>query len=98
MITAINSTGYGKGIASMQRDLNCSTLAATAGITSNLVVWAIAPLMLAPISEQFGRRGMMLASTIVFTLCFIPQALAPNIAIVIAFRGLQGAAASSANR
>jgi MFS family permease len=98
MITAINSTGYGKGIASMKHDLNCSTLAATAGITSNLVVWAIAPLVLAPISEQFGRRGMMLVSSVVFTLCFIPQALAPNIAIVIVFRGLQGAAASSANR
>jgi len=82
----------------MQRDLNCSNVAAKAGITSNLVVWAFAPLVLAPISEQFGRRAMMLASSIFFTLCFIPQALAPNIVIVIVFRGLQGAAASSANR
>ena len=98
MITAINSTGYGEGIASMKRDLNCSDLAATAGITSSLVVWAFAPLILAPISEQFGRRGMMLISSIVFTLCFIPQALASNIVMVIVFRGLQGAAASSANR
>jgi MFS family permease len=97
MITAINSTGYGEGIASMKRDLNCSNLAATAGITSSLVVWAFAPLILAPISEQFGRRGMMLISSIVFTLCFIPQALASNIVMVIVFRGLQGAAASSAN-
>jgi MFS family permease len=98
MVTAINATAYGEGLTSMKRDLNCSNLAATAGLTCYLVVCAFAPLILAPISEQFGRRGMMLISSIVFTLCYIPQALAPNIIMVIVFRGLQGAAASSGNR
>jgi MFS family permease len=98
MVTAINATAYGEGITSMKRDLNCSSLAATAGLTSYLIVCAFAPLILAPISEQFGRRGMMLISSIVFTLCYIPQALTHNIIIVIVFRGLQGAAASSGNR
>ncbi|KIM74413.1 hypothetical protein PILCRDRAFT_828255 [Piloderma croceum F 1598] len=97
MVTAINATAYGEGITSMKRDLKCSNLAATAGLTSYLIVCAFAPLILAPISEQFGRRGMMLISSIVFTLCYIPQALAHNIIIVIVFRGLQGAAASSGN-
>lgn len=98
MLTTLNATGYGEGIRSMQRDLRCSRLAVTSGVTSYLVVCAIAPLILAPISEQFGRRGVMLISSILFTLCYIPQALAPNIALVIAFRGVQGAAASAANR
>lgn len=82
----------------MKRDLHCSELAATAGTTSYLVVCAFAPLILAPISEQFGRRGMLLISSILFTLCYIPEALAPNIAVVLVFRGLQGAAASAGNR
>jgi MFS family permease len=98
MVTAISATGYGEGFGSMQRDLHCSSLAATAGLTSYLVACAIAPLILAPISEQFGRRGMLLISSIVFTLSYIPQALAHNVALVIVFRGLQGAAASSGNR
>ena len=98
MITAVNATGYGEGFSSIQRDLGCSRLAATAGLTSFLITCAFAPLILAPISEQFGRRGMMLISSIVFTLCYLPQALAPNIALVIVFRGIQGAAASAGNR
>ena len=98
MITAINATGYGEGIGSMQRDLSCSALAVTAGLTSYLVLCAFAPLILAPISEQFGRRGMMLISSVIFTLCYLPQALAPNIILVIVFRGVQGIVASSGNR
>jgi len=82
----------------MQRDLHCSSLAVTAGVTSYLVLCAFAPLILAPISEQFGRRGMMLISSIIFTLCYIPQALAQNIVLVVVFRGLQGVVASSGNR
>jgi MFS family permease len=98
MITAINATSYGEGFGSMQRDLHCSNLAMTAGVTSYLVTCALAPLVLAPISEQFGRRRMLLISSAVFTLCYLPQALAPDIILVIVFRGLQGAAASSGNR
>ncbi|KII84153.1 hypothetical protein PLICRDRAFT_46519 [Plicaturopsis crispa FD-325 SS-3] len=97
MATAMNAVGYGEGVGSMQRELHCSNLAATSGTASHLIVCAIAPLVLAPISEQFGRRYMMLISGIVFTLCYLPQALATDIALVIVFRGVQGAAASSAN-
>jgi MFS family permease len=98
MITAIAVIAYGEGTGSMRRDLHCSDLAVTAGITSYLVVAAFAPLIMAPISEQFGRRGMLLISSVIFTLCFLPQALADNIALVIVFRAVQGAAASAANR
>ncbi|KAF7974621.1 hypothetical protein HWV62_11598 [Athelia sp. TMB] len=95
--TAINVTSYDSGSPSMQTTLPCSALAATAGITSYLVLCAIAPLLLAPISEQFGRRGMMMASAVVFMLCYIPVAVAKEIWVIIFFRGIQGAAASAAN-
>jgi MFS family permease len=98
MITGIAATAYGEGTGSMQRDLHCSDLAVMGGITSYLIVCALAPLITAPISEQFGRRKMLLVSSVVFTLCFLPQALAPDIALVILFRGVQGGAASAANR
>lgn len=82
----------------MQRVLRCSELAVTAGLTSFLIACAFAPLILAPVSEQFGRRKMLLFSSIVFMLCYIPIALAPNSTLVIVFRGFQGAVASSGNR
>lgn len=98
MTTAIYTTGYGVGTGSMQRELQCSQLATTAGTTSYLVLCAFAPLLLAPISEQFGRRGTLFISSIVLTLTYIPLALAQDITLVIVFRGIQGAAASAGNR
>jgi hypothetical protein len=50
------------------------------------------------VSEQFGRRPMLLGSGICHTLCFLPQALAPNIWMIILFRSIQGIASSGANR
>ncbi|KZP12848.1 MFS general substrate transporter [Athelia psychrophila] len=95
--TAINATSYDSGAPSMQSTIPCSALAATSGLTSYLVLCGIAPLLLAPISEQFGRRGMMMASAVVFMLCYIPVAVAKEIWVIILFRGVQGAAASAGN-
>jgi MFS family permease len=41
---------------------------------------------------------MLLGSGICHTLCFLPQALAPNIWMIILFRSIQGIASSGANR
>lgn len=98
MTTGINATSYSSGIPTLSSTLHTTTLIATLGTSSYLLVCAFAPLILAPISEQWGRRGMMMISSVVFTLCYLPQALAPDVALVIAFRGIQGAAASAANR
>lgn len=96
--TTIYCTAYMQGSRSMQRDFDCSSLAVTAGLTTFLVSGAFAPLILAPVSEQFGRRGTMLTSSVIFTLCYLPQALAPNITLMLVFRALQGAAASAGYR
>ncbi|KZP13901.1 MFS general substrate transporter, partial [Athelia psychrophila] len=66
-------------------------------LTSYLVLCAIAPLILAPISEQFGRRGVMIVSAVIVMLCYIPVGVAKEIWVIILFRGVQGAAASAAN-
>lgn len=55
-----------------------------------------APLIIAPCSEVWGRSTIYLVSAIIFTLFFIPQALATNIATVLVTRFISGIAGSTA--
>lgn len=50
----------------------------------------IGPLILAPLSETFGRRVLYLSCFTGFTLLQIPSALTPNIEFLIVMRTLSG--------
>ncbi|GAA6024106.1 hypothetical protein JCM11491_005995 [Sporobolomyces phaffii] len=72
------------------------------GVTSNdfqassftyLVMLGIGPLILAPVSETFGRRPQLVICTFIIMLLFLPMALAPNIYALIFSRLVQGTAA-----
>jgi MFS family permease len=52
--------------------------------------FAVGPLILAPMSEYFGRNPVYMLSWFLLVIFQIPLALAPNIAAVIACRLLQG--------
>jgi hypothetical protein len=55
-----------------------------------------APLLLAPLSEVYGRNWIYLISAIVFALFFLPQALAQNIETILVSRFISGIAGSTA--
>ena len=55
-----------------------------------------APLLLAPLSEVYGRSYIYFVSAVVFFLCFLPQALAKSIVLVLVFRFISGIAGSTA--
>lgn len=55
-----------------------------------------APLLLAPLSEVYGRSYIYFISAVIFFLCFLPQALANSIALVLVFRFISGIAGSTA--
>ncbi|KAE9983888.1 hypothetical protein EG327_005309 [Venturia inaequalis] len=66
-------------------------LHAVIGATTGFVVFlGIGPLILAPLSETFGRRRLYIICFSIFTLLQIPTALSPNIATLIALRTLSG--------
>jgi multidrug resistance protein len=50
----------------------------------------IGPLILAPLSETFGRRALYLSCFSIFSLLQIPSALTPNIEFLIVVRTLSG--------
>ena len=55
------------------------------------------PNVLAPLSEVYGRNPIYLSAVLLFTLLYIPQALAKNITTIIVVRWFQGMAASVGN-
>jgi len=53
------------------------------------------PMILAPLSEFYGRRPIYLVSFACFSLLLLPCALAPNIAVLLVFRFFSGMAGSA---
>ena len=68
-----------------------STPNAVIGATTGFVVFlGVGPLVLAPLSETFGRRKLYLYCFSIFTLLQIPTALSPNVGSFIAVRTISG--------
>ncbi|KAL1603595.1 hypothetical protein SLS60_005183 [Paraconiothyrium brasiliense] len=90
IVSPLVSSMFTPGIVEIAEDLNTSPTAVIATTTGFLIMLGIGPLLLAPLSETFGRRNLYLICFAVFALLQIPAALAPNIAFLIAVRSVSG--------
>lgn len=95
--TAFNGCGYPSASYQASIDLHTTQLVYLVGNTVFLFAVAITPLILAPLSEVYGRNPIYLGAVFVFTVLFIPQALAKNITTIIVVRWFQGMSASVGN-
>ena len=78
------------GIAQIAEDLD-TTSNLVVGATAGFVVFlGLGPLILAPLSETFGRRKLYLACFSIFAILQIPTALSPNIESLIVVRTFSG--------
>lgn len=89
LATGIYSTAYSSGITQMSQELNVTNPSLPLlGISLYLVGLALGALIMAPLSETFGRRPMYIGGLTVF-LGLIPlAALATNFTMVIVARFL----------
>ena len=78
------------GIAQIAEDLNTTTTAVIGTTTGYVVMLGIGPLLLAPLSETFGRRNLYLTCFSIFALLQIPTDFSPNIGFLIAIRSVAG--------
>lgn len=60
------------------------------GLTTYLLGLALGCLILAPLSELYGRRPIYIVTTAIFALFVLPVALAPNLATVLTCRAFSG--------
>ncbi|PWN48561.1 MFS general substrate transporter [Violaceomyces palustris] len=95
--TAFNGTGYPAGSDDAARELHSTAEVYLVGNTTYLLAISFTPLVLAPLSEVYGRTPIYLVASFVFMVTFIPQALAPNMAAILISRWFQGMAASVGN-
>lgn len=90
------STSYTAGIPGMMVTFNIANKTLVVlGITTYLCGLACGSLVVAPLSEMYGRRPVYLISVSLFVVLIIPCALAQNLATILAVRFL-GAFAGSA--
>lgn len=90
VLCPLASSMFAPGIDQIKEGLNTTTQTVIGCTTGFVVMLGIGPLILAPLSETFGRRKLYLICFTLFTLLQIPSALAPNIETLIAMRTLAG--------
>jgi multidrug resistance protein len=96
LVVVMYSTSYTSGIPGMMTTFGIgSKTVVVLGVTTYLAGLAAGSLILAPLSEMYGRRPVYLISVFMFTVLIIPCALAQNLATVLAIRFF-GAIAGSA--
>ena len=95
-LVSLSVSAYSIAEASVREELDTSTELSLLGITTFTITFGAAPLLIAPLSEVYGRSYIYLASSLIFAIFFIPQALATNIETILITRFISGIAGSSA--
>lgn len=90
MNSCLCAGGYSSGKEQLTSSFDVSSEIGTVGLSMYILGFAVGPLMLAPLSEYFGRNPIYMLSWFLLVIFQIPLALAPNVATVIACRLLQG--------
>jgi EmrB/QacA subfamily drug resistance transporter len=87
---AFQQTAVVPAIPSVQRDLDASQAWSAWLLTGYLVASSVATPLLGKLGDRHGRRRALLGSLAGFLLGSIGASLAPNIAVLIGCRALQG--------
>ena len=90
MLTAANSvlysTSYTAGIEQMSEEFGASQTVTTLGMTFYLLGLAFGSIVMAPLSEMYGRKPIACTSLFLFVIFIIPCGLAKNIETLLVVR------------
>lgn len=81
---------YLASFTDIARDLGAPASSVQLTLTSFLLGMGIGQLILGPLSDQLGRRPVLVVSLAVFALASVLMVFSPNIIVFIALRALQG--------
>jgi MFS family permease len=88
-VVVLYSTSYTTSIPGMTQEFNITSQpVATLGITVYLLGLASGSLLLAPLSEIYGRRVVYIGALAFFTLMVLPCALGKSLAEILVVRYL----------
>lgn len=89
------STAYTSSLDGIIAYFNVTRIVATMGLTVFLLGMAVGSVVVAPLSEMYGRRPIYLISIVIFVVLLLPTGLAKNFVSIILPRLLSGIAASA---
>ncbi|KAJ5649147.1 uncharacterized protein N7484_002870 [Penicillium longicatenatum] len=84
--------GISSGATGIQDEFGVSAEVTTLALSLYVLGYAIGPVMLAPLSEYFGRQPVYVVSWFLLFLFQLPLALAPNIGTILVCRFIAGCA------
>lgn len=90
VMSPLASSMFTPGIKQIAEDLDTKITTVVGATTGYVVMLGVGPLILAPLSETFGRRMLYLICFSIFTLLQIPTALTPNVETLIVVRTISG--------
>ena len=79
----------------IEADLRAPQTEAAAVIAIFIAGFSSAPILVGPLADRFGRKAVMGAGLVLFTLSAAGSVLAPSIRALLAFRLVQGASAGA---
>jgi multidrug resistance protein len=87
LVVVMYSTSYTSGVPGMMATFGIhSKTLIVLGITTYLAGLALGSILLAPLSEMYGRRPVYLIAVAVFTILVVPCALSNNLAQILVLR------------
>ncbi|KAI6709196.1 hypothetical protein JHW43_008263 [Diplocarpon mali] len=90
ILSPLASSMFAPGIEQIAKSLHASPNGVIGCQTGFVVMLGIGPLLLAPLSETFGRKPLYLTCFTIFTLLQIPTALAKSLPMLISLRTIAG--------
>lgn len=86
-VVIVYSTSYTTGLSGMMKDFNItSEPLVTLGVTTYLLGLAVGSVILAPISEMYGRRPVYMISMLLFLILIIPCGIGNSLIEVLVVR------------
>ncbi|BFZ64023.1 hypothetical protein YB2330_005161 [Saitoella coloradoensis] len=90
VLVCLCASGYSSGGSEMGAELGMGSEVVTVGLSLYVLGFALGPMVLAPLSEYYGRNPVYITTWTLFTIFQIPLALAQNTPTVLICRFLQG--------
>ena len=90
ILSPLASSIFDPAIDQIQEEFKTDKVTVTGATTGFVVMLGLGPLLLAPLSETFGRRKLYLICFSIFSILQVPTALAPNIISFLVLRTLAG--------
>ncbi|KAK6077709.1 transporter [Seiridium cupressi] len=95
IVTPLGSSMFAPGIPAIMLEFHStSTTTATFLVSIYILGFAFGPLLIAPLSEIYGRRPLYIFGNVLFAIFTVCTALSNSIGMLLAFRFLMGLAGS----